>query len=89
MFQLNSQLIIGWLIMASIMFFSALIFNGFKYLRSFFWRGLGGISLILVANFVLQPYNIYLGINLFTTAVGGLLGAPGVAMLYCLSYLLI
>lgn len=89
MFELNSQLIIGWLILSSTMFVLAIIFNGSKILRGFFWRGLTGISAILVADYILSAYNIVLGINLFTAFVSGVLGIPGVAMMYCLNYFMV
>ncbi|MGN1317923.1 MAG: pro-sigmaK processing inhibitor BofA family protein [Lachnospirales bacterium] len=89
MFELNSQLIIAWVILGAFFFIMALLFNGFKMARSFFWRGLMGISAILVANYMLQGYGIILGINLFTGFVAGLLGMPGVAMMYCLNYFMI
>ncbi len=89
MFELNSQLLIGWLILSSAMFALAVIFNGSKILRGFFWRGLTGISTILVADYILSAYNLVLGINLFTAFVSGVLGIPGVAMMYCLNYFMI
>lgn len=89
MYELNSQLIIGWLILAAVMFVMALICNGFKLVRNFFWRGLGGISAIFVANYVLSAYGLFVGINFFTAFIAGLLGIPGVAMMYCLNYFII
>lgn len=89
MFELNSKLIIGWLILSSAMFVFAVVFNGSKILRGFFWRGLTGISAILAADYILSAYNIALGINLFTAFVSGVLGLPGVAVMYCLNYFMI
>ena len=89
MFELNSQLIIGWLIMAGFMFVAAIVFNGRRVLRGFFWRGLTGVSAILVADYALSAYGVALGINFFTAFVSGVLGMPGVAMMFCLNYFMI
>jgi sigma-K factor processing regulatory protein bofA len=89
MYELNSQLVIGWLIAASFMFVMALICNGVSVLRNFFWRGLMGISTILVVNYMFSDYGLSLGINAFTGFVSGLLGVPGVALMFCLNYFMI
>lgn len=89
MFELKSGLIIGWLILSSIMFTLAVIFNSVKIIRGFFWRGLTGISVILVVNYIFSGYNIALGINIFTAFISGILGIPGVAMMFCLNYFIV
>lgn len=89
MLELNSELIIGWLISVCIMFVMALLFNGFKVIRNFFWRGIAGVSTILVSNYILSAYGIAIGINWFTACISGLLGIPGVAMMYCLNYFIV
>lgn len=89
MFEISFQLLIGWFILTSFMFVMALLFNGISLLRGFFWRGLTGISTILIGNCIFHNLNIQLGINIFTAFVSGCLGIPGVAMMYCLQYFII
>lgn len=86
MIELNSQAIIGWLITVCFMFVMALLFNGFKIIRGFFWRGIMGVSVILAADYVLSSYIGVIGINRFTAFVSGVLGIPGVALMYCINY---
>jgi pro-sigmaK processing inhibitor BofA len=45
-------------------------------------RGCITTALVLVANTVLSPMGIAVGINAFTTTVCAILGIPGAAMLF-------
>ena len=54
----------------------------------FLMRMGAGAAAIFAADVLLSPFEIGVGINLFTTGFCALLGAPGFAVLYALAWVL-
>jgi inhibitor of the pro-sigma K processing machinery len=78
-------ILIGLLALAALF----VLFN--KPIRALFkliLRSLVGASAIFALDFVLSPVGLAVGINAFTAAVTGLLGMPGLIMLYSLAWIL-
>lgn len=53
-----------------------------------FLRAAAGMAGIFLADILLSPVGVCVGINPFTAAVCAVLGLPGAGMLYLLAYLL-
>ena len=45
-------------------------------------RGLAGLAAVYALNFAAAPFGLAVGLNVFTAAVLGLLGLPGLVTLY-------
>ncbi len=65
-----------------------LVFSGYlKYILKFLIRGAAGSLCVVLVN-MLVPINMIVGINLLTFFLIGVLGLPGVALLYFVKILL-
>ena len=80
--------IITWMIIVCLIFVGLIIFaKPVKYILRFLAQGTGGMFLAVFFNFLLAPFNVVVGVNYLTFIVAGLLGAPGFAMLYLVSWM--
>lgn len=69
--------LVGWLLVAPLKFILKLILNGI----------LGGIALFLL-NLVGGLFGVTIGLNPWTALIVGILGLPGVVLLYILKLIL-
>ena len=51
-------------------------------------QGSIGAIIMLAVNFVLTPLGLFVGINIITVAVVGILGLPGLLSLYILQFII-
>jgi len=80
--------IITWMIVICLIFIGLIMFaKPVKYILRFLIQAVGGMFLAIVFNFVLAPFSIAIGLNYLTFFVSGLLGLPGFAMLYVVSWI--
>lgn len=80
---MNSNQIIGWMIVACILFAVFLVFSKpLKNFAKFCINGVIGISALFIGNYFLLPLGFSVGINWFTALFSGVLGIPGVICLY-------
>lgn len=83
---MNSNQIIGWMIMACICLGIFIIFSKpIKLIAKVGINSIIGISSLLIGNYFLAPMGMGVGINLFTAAFTGILGIPGVVSLYIMN----
>lgn len=80
---MNSTQIIIWMIIACSIALCGIIFvKPIKTVSKIFFNALVGTILLIPLNYILAPVGFFVGINLFTIIVMGVLGFPGVIMLY-------
>lgn len=82
--MLPADNVINWMITALVCFLGISIFA--RPLAKLFVKSLVGISSIFVLDFFLSPIGICVGLNIFNAFICGILGIPGIAMLYGLAY---
>lgn len=61
---------------------------GRKFLLTFFGKMLIGVLMILGINMVM-PESLTIGVNIMTIVCSGILGIPGVIMLYLINFLVL
>ncbi len=84
---MDSSSIIGWMIVACLLFISLIIFSKpVKLLFKVCINSLIGISALFITNYLLAPLGISVGINVFTALIIGLLGIPGFICVYVLHF---
>ena len=80
--------IITWMIVICLIFVGLIMFSKpAKYIFRFLIQAVCGMVLTLMFNFLLAPLSIAVGVNYLTFIISGLLGLPGFAMLYVVSWL--
>ena len=80
--------IITWMIVICLVFIGLIMFaKPVKYILRFIVQGVLGVLLAVAFNFLLSPFSVSVGVNYLTFAVAGLLGLPGFAMLYVVSWM--
>jgi len=80
--------IITWMIIICLIFIGLIVFaKPVKYILRFLIQAVGGMLLVIVFNFILAPFSIAIGLNYLTLFIIGLLGLPGFAMLYIVSWM--
>jgi len=80
--------IITWMIVICIIFVGLVVFaKPVKYILRFLAQAVCGMFLAMVFNFILAPFSVAVGVNYLTFVVSGLLGLPGFAMLYFVSWM--
>lgn len=57
----------------------------FKFFGKVIFNGIIGSVCIYIANYIFSPLGFFVGINLLTFAVAGILGIPGVISLYIIN----
>jgi hypothetical protein len=60
----------------------------FKSVVCFLFKSAVGIAAIFVMDFLLSPFGLAVGLNMFTVAFVGILGIPGFVTLYVVTWLL-
>ena len=84
---MTSASIIALLIGICILYICFAVFSKpLKIAANLCLNGIVGICGIFVAEFLLSPFNIAGGINIFTLLTGALLGLPGILALYGISW---
>lgn len=80
--------IITWMIIICLIFIGLIVFaKPVKYILRFLIQALCCMFLAVIFNFILSPFNIAIGLNYLTFFITGLLGLPGFAMLYIVSWM--
>jgi len=80
--------IITWMIVICLIFVGLIMFaKPVKYILRFLMQAVCGMLLAVFFNFVLAPFSIAVGVNYVTFFISGLLGLPGFAMLYVVSWI--
>lgn len=86
---MESSQIIGWMIIACLLFIVFLIFaKPLKIFAKLCINSVIGVSALFIANFLLAPIGLNVGINVFTAIFTGILGIPGVICLFAVNYIL-
>lgn len=87
--MINSSQIIGWMIIACLLFAVFLIFaKPIKTLAKICINSVIGVSALFITNFLLAPIGLGVGINAVTALITGILGIPGFISLYLINYIL-
>ena len=80
--------IITWMIIICLIFIGLIMFaKPVKYILKFLLQAVCGMFLAIIFNFMLAPLGLAIGLNYLTFFVSGLLGLPGFAMLYVVSWI--
>ncbi|MCL2565228.1 MAG: pro-sigmaK processing inhibitor BofA family protein [Defluviitaleaceae bacterium] len=80
--------IITWMIIVCLIFIGLIVFaKPVKYILRFLIQAVCGMSLAIILNFILAPFSLAIGLNYLTFLITGLLGLPGFAMLYIISWM--
>lgn len=86
---MESSQIIGWMIIACLLFIVFLIFaKPLKIFAKLCINSIIGVSALFAANFILSPLGLSVGINVFTALFTGILGIPGIICLFIVNYML-
>lgn len=75
--------VLHWSIFCTIFFIlSVFLIGKIQYLAKLCIRSIVGTSIIFMINCLLYKAGIFLGLNLFTVVFSGLLGIPGIILMY-------
>ena len=81
--------IITWMIIICLIFVGLIMFSKpVKYILRFLIQAVCGMSLAVIANFMLSPFGVAIGLNYLTFFITGLLGLPGFVTLYIMTWML-
>ena len=69
-------------------FFLYLMYKPLRWLAKIVGFAFIGAALLYICNFALGYFGLSVGVNVITATVAGLLGIPGLALLYVLSYIM-
>lgn len=86
---MDSSQVIGWMIIACLLFVVFIIFSKpLKKLAKVCINSVIGVSALFITNFLLSPFGISVGINIYTALITGILGIPGFIGLYIVSIII-
>lgn len=86
---MDSNQVIGWMIIACLLFIVFVLFSKpLKAIAKICINSVIGVSALFIGNFILAPFGLGVGINVFTALVTGILGIPGFICLYILNIIL-
>lgn len=89
MSQVISTQLFSWAIYAISLFIVCLFtMSRMERVGRLCMQGVIGSSFILILNCILFKFNLCLGINALTVGVSALLGAPGIALMYLMLYII-
>jgi len=85
---MDNPSIITWMIIICLVFVGLIVFaKPVKYIFRFLIQAVCGMALTVLVNFLLVPFNLAIGLNYLTFFITGILGLPGFAMLYIMSWM--
>ncbi len=83
---MSSESIIMYMIGICLLFTVIIFFSDkFKVVGKFIFNGIIGSVCIYIINMFFSAQGIFIGINMITFAVAGLLGIPGIVSLYIIN----
>ena len=68
--------------------FIYLCYKPLSFLFKIACHGIIGIAALIICNFAFGFFGVAVGFNLITAITAGILGLPGVALLYALSFII-
>ena len=83
-----SVVVFGMIIVFAAMMFIVLVSGPIGMFLKFAVRSVIGAGLIYICNMFLGHLGIYIGINIFTAAIVGFLGLPGLGTLILIMYII-
>ena len=83
-----SVIIFGMIAVLFSMLFIVLVAGPLGAALKFIFRSAIGAGLIYILDIILSDTGIYIGINVFTAAVAGFLGLPGIISMAVISYII-
>lgn len=78
----TNQILIGIIAVCIVLTIVITFSNIFKLIGKFLLNGILGVLIIYLINVITQPEQVMVGVNLLTFIITGVLGFPGIVLLY-------